>query len=909
MQISLKKESMDTQLLPSSVFSGNAASALDPALLYGTWSAFTDDVKPSATFPDGSLSRHQVNQPYSGNGPDVFGMVSSILEEPNAEHLADWNSSSKLFPVWPADSDQISQDGKMVLGGNGSSDEIDVNSFYQDAFQNIDGNQMESLYQGFQGLDLMDSWLLSGKKEPDLSILDSAQFTDSSYNQHVMVKGNSFGHREDFGFNKSECDPCLQDGSTEVHSGSFQKLPGEFGMYAFHNRSNSNNTQMQKEFLMEQARDKFLKCSSSAEQTRLPCGSDSPSERDKWPQTAQQRQHPFRGFEEYHVHQPQRKAFSPSQNYYGEKHGKVNGRSWKTGELGGPSLQNGYQPNRKPYDQSQMSSADLPCDFTQACTSELRSGSYVQAGKCGPAWSEGDLLSTSWKPGLQNGRKSSPAHSPRVSLSGLTNFSPNGNPASHLLAPSPQPPYRSHSSPVSPGGWQDRRSKPGEGRPGAWPRGVPPGIANLRMSGSHSRLDPTVTKDNHCQLTVTNNQRGYPGGWGGAAEGPDKYFRNRTKHSPDGRDDGKATRKNDNWFPQPGLYGGSNQHLHSSSNNNYWRKQDQDRSSVSNFNSTQFLPPFQLMMADLKQKPSPSHFGLHRGNSGVAGSGFPLPQSGFPFPDLMDLLQSEDFSHLSPFVNELLNADMPPPYFGFPPPFNKYRPMRNRSGPASELHVQLELCYEQWRTLEKERKKTEANLARNFPGKRVTSSNNTPIPCLPANPSRVDRLIVDQLREQARVLALVGKMERLRSAPVHANIITTLDRYLEAIHFTQQRRKDEIVNTTNRHRQGAPRYSDDKGTAPRSQNVLALAAAIKELVTLTRKARTALWCALQMTLPKSAAGVPVRQAELERALLELCDPGEGEVQDPVGGKTKPPTGQPGDESDKAERENRATDEQ
>ncbi|KAG7455291.1 hypothetical protein MATL_G00254990 [Megalops atlanticus] len=761
------------------------------------------------------------------------------------------NSSSKLFPVWPADSDQINQDGKMVLGGNGSLDEIDVNKFYQDTFQNIDGDQMESLYQGFQGLDLMDSWILSGQKEPDLSILDSPHFTDSSYNQHVMLKGNSFGHREDFGFNKSECDPCLQDGSKEIHSGSFQKVPGEFGMYAFHNRSNSNNTRLQKEFLMEQARDKFSKC-SSVEQTGLASGSDSPPQRGKWPQTTQQRQHPFRGFEEYNVHQPQRRAFSPSQNYYGEKHGKVNGRSWKAGEHGGPNFQNGYQSNRNPYDQSQMSSVDLPCDFTQACTSELRSGDYLQPGKSGPAWSEGDLLSTLWKPGLQNGRRSSPAHSPRVSLSGLTNFSSNGNPAS------PQPPFHSNSSPVSQGGWQDWRSKPGEGRPGAWPRGVPPGNANLHMSSSHSRLDPAATKDSHCQPAVTSNQRSYAGGWGGAAVGedPDKYFRSRTKHSPDGCDDGKSMRKNDNWFPQPGSYGGSNRHQHSS-NNNYWRKQDQDRSSVSDFNSAQFLPPFQLMMADLKQKPTPSHFGLHRGSSGVAGGGgFPLPQSGFPFPDLVDLLQSEDFSHLSPFVNELLNADMPPPYFGFPPPFNKYRPMRNRSGPASELHVQLELCYEQWRTLEKERKK---------------------------------------------VLALVGKMERLRSAPVHANIITTLDRYLEAIHFTQQRRKDEIVNTTNRHRQGVPRYSDDK-------DVLALAAAIKELVALTRKARTALWCALQMTLPKSAAGVPVRQAELERALLELCNPGEGEAQDPGGGETKPPTGQPGDENDKAEQENRAANE-
>lgn len=62
-----------------------------------------------------------------------------------------------------------------------------------------------------------------------------------------------------------------------------------------------------------------------------------------------------------------------------------------------------------------------------------------------------------------------------------------------------------------------------------------------------------------------------------------------------------------------------------------------------------------------------------------------------------------------------------------------------------------------------------------------------------------------------QVFTLVGKMERLRGTPVHSNISTTLKHHMEAIHVTQARRKDEIVNAANRQRQRALLYNNEKG--------------------------------------------------------------------------------------------------
>ena len=64
-----------------------------------------------------------------------------------------------------------------------------------------------------------------------------------------------------------------------------------------------------------------------------------------------------------------------------------------------------------------------------------------------------------------------------------------------------------------------------------------------------------------------------------------------------------------------------------------------------------------------------------------------------------------------------------------------------------------------------------------------------------------------------QVLTLVARMEKLRNEPLHPNIHSAMETWMEGIRKVQARRKEEIINATNRHRNNmmGQRHQEEKG--------------------------------------------------------------------------------------------------
>ncbi|CAL9692943.1 unnamed protein product [Knipowitschia caucasica] len=231
------------------------------------------------------------------------------------------------------------------------------------------------------------------------------------------------------------------------------------------------------------------------------------------------------------------------------------------------------------------------------------------------------------------------------------------------------------------------------------------------------------------------------------------------------------------------------------------------------------------------------------------------PRGSLVYRGNMDVAEvTSEMSRFSPGLN---GRRMESTFHGMPPSPG------NRGGPVLQLYYYLDECYEQWRSLEKERKRTEIVLSKIFLGKRTSALPTSSLPKTPPNPSRVDHLIVNQMREQARVSSLLDKMECLSSVALNPNIYNTLTKHHMAICVTSARRKEEILGMSqNQHQRG--HFTDDRDS-------MMLVLALKDLTVSTRKLRTAVWCALQTSLPQPRPETPVPEAPRDQTSPALCE--------------------------------------
>ncbi|XP_011476267.1 meiosis-specific coiled-coil domain-containing protein MEIOC isoform X1 [Oryzias latipes] len=181
-------------------------------------------------------------------------------------------------------------------------------------------------------------------------------------------------------------------------------------------------------------------------------------------------------------------------------------------------------------------------------------------------------------------------------------------------------------------------------------------------------------------------------------------------------------------------------------------------------------------------------------------------------------------------------------------------PLMNQ-GPVSQLHIYVDECDREWRALEKERKAIEGTLRKTFPGIKIPAGTNLNLPRPSGSPTKLDHIVVNQMREQIKVANLLERMEALCDAPLQNNIHTVLKRHHMAVCITQARCSEDSRSI--KHQQQKPPFMENKATL--------MVMALQDLAATTRRLRTALWCALQMTLPR-----PIRTPEYHDYEAATC---------------------------------------
>jgi len=220
------------------------------------------------------------------------------------------------------------------------------------------------------------------------------------------------------------------------------------------------------------------------------------------------------------------------------------------------------------------------------------------------------------------------------------------------------------------------------------------------------------------------------------------------------------------------------------------------------------------------------------------------------------------------------------------------------SSPAHKLYKVLEECFDQFKMLQAERRKSEYEITKCFPHIKFNSTENAPVTALPTS-SRIDHLITETIREHSRILTMCMKMDFYSSGKdLCHSIKEALEKWIQAVRKVQSTRYDQMSEKNSisipdfnlnsgvkclpigeeRKRKLHPfknqliseKLSSDTFSAVQSTSevqILALSKDIDELNTTTKMLRTALWKGI-VKLPPGNVPMPDNPTQKPQNLLE-----------------------------------------